>query len=180
MTTPLAPSQLAALPIHEHARTFPEMGQTELKELATDIHAHGLLEPITIYQRQILDGRNRLKAAAICNYAFKAADFVELDAKTDPLAFVISKNIHRRHLTTEQKRDLLATLIKHNPSKSNRQIGAEAGVSHHTVGDVRSELEATGQLAQLETTTGKDGKKRRTKAKSGSGKRSNDKAITYA
>jgi hypothetical protein len=180
------PTALAALPIHELARTFPTMGMVELKELASGIHAQGLLEPITIYQGQILDGRNRISAANMCGYAFKAADFVELDPKIDPLAFVINKNIRRRHLTTEQKRDLLATLIKLGPTKSNRQIGAEAGVSHHTVGDVREELEATGQVAQLETTTGKDGKKRRTKAKGGkpkgpgSGKRSNDKAITYA
>jgi hypothetical protein len=179
------PTALAALPIHELARTFPTMGMAELKELASGIHAQGLLEPITIYQGQILDGRNRISAANMCGYAFKAADFVELDPKIDPLAFVINKNIRRRHLTAEQKRALLATLIKADPSKSNRQIADEAKVSHHTVGDVRSELEATGQTAQLETTTGKDGKKRRTKRGGPpkgpkGGKRSNDKAITYA
>src|SRR5262249_31381065 len=46
-----------------------------------------------------------------------------------------------------------------------RQIADTAKVSHHTVGDVRSALETTGQIAQLETTTGADGKKRKKSGK---------------
>jgi hypothetical protein len=174
---------------HPLADKFPLMESDELRKLANDIVVNGLMEKITLYQGKILDGRNRYRACQLAatardkKFKFERTDFRDLRCDIDPLAFVISANIHRRHLTAEQKRDLLATLIKIDPSKSNRQIADEAKVSHHTVGDVREGLEATGQVAQLDATTGKDGKKRRTKAKGGGPKgkgKEKGKAITYA
>jgi hypothetical protein len=83
----------------------------------------------------------------------------------DPQAFVISANIHRRHLTPEQKRELIAKLLKADPTKSDRQIGETAKVDHKTVGKVRNEGEATGEIPQSDTRQGADGKKRKVKAK---------------
>jgi hypothetical protein len=169
---------------HPLADKFPLMERDDLLKLADDILVNGLHEPITLYQGKILDGRNRYRACKeLTTFKFVPAHFRELPRDLDPLAFVISANIHRRHLTAEQKRDLLATLIIIDPSKSNRAIAAEAKVSHVTVGAVRTEMETTGQIDQLETTTGADGKKRKRKGKGASPKgrkRSNDKAITYA
>jgi hypothetical protein len=79
---------------------------------------------------------------------------------TDPYAFVLSANIHRRHLTAEQKRELIAKLIKETPNKSDRQIANQTNVDHKTVGKTRSKLEATGEIPQLEKTVGSDGKSR--------------------
>ena len=55
----------------------------------------------------------------------KKGEHVEPQSGTDPYAFVISANIYRRHLTAEQKRDLIAKLLKADPSKSDRQIGRD-------------------------------------------------------
>ena len=44
----------------------------------------------------------------------------EIDAETDPYAYVLSANVHRRHLTAEQKRELIAKVLKAQPEKSNR------------------------------------------------------------
>ena len=74
-------------------------------------------------------------------------------------------HIHRRHLTTRQKHDIIATLLKATPDQSNRQIAESVKVSHHTVGDVRAKLESTGQIAQLDRTVGKDKKARKSKPK---------------
>jgi hypothetical protein len=81
----------------------------------------------------------------------------------DPLAYVVSANLHRRHLTAEKKREVIEQLLKGNPEKSNRQIAQTVKASPTTVGAVRSELEATVQIGQLMKTVGKDGKERPTK-----------------
>jgi hypothetical protein len=62
----------------------------------------------------------------------------------DPYAYVISANIHRRRLTAEQKRELIAKLLKVQPEQSNRQIAEKVKVDHKTVGSVRAEKESTG------------------------------------
>jgi hypothetical protein len=61
-------------------------------------------------------------------------------------AYIISKNIHRRHLTAEQRRALIAKLIKAQPEKSDRQVAKTAKVDHKTVAGVRSEIEGHGEI----------------------------------
>jgi ParB-like chromosome segregation protein Spo0J len=151
------------LPFHPLAEKFPLMEGDDLQKLADDISARGLLHQIVLHEGKILDGRNRYRAAALAKVTLAPKDFRELPASTDPRADVISANLHRRHLTAEQKRTLLAELIKIDPTKSNRQIAEEAKVDKNTVKSVRDGLEATGEIHQLEETTGKDGKQRKTK-----------------
>ena len=79
--------------------------------------------------------------------------FEQLPADVDPYAFVISTNIHRRHLTNEQKDELLKKLIKATPHLSNRQIGRKVGFSHPHVAKVRSELEKSGDVETVTTST---------------------------
>jgi DNA-binding transcriptional regulator YhcF (GntR family) len=55
--------------------------------------------------------------------------------------------------------------LKADPTQSNRQVAEQAKVSHVTVGAVRDELEATGQIDQLPATTGTDGKTRKRKTR---------------
>jgi hypothetical protein len=77
------------------------MTTEELDELVEDIREHGLLEPITLYEGQVLDGRNRLAA---CEQADVAPRFVEWDGNgSSPITFVISHNLYRRNLTPAQK-----------------------------------------------------------------------------
>src|SRR5262249_11798019 len=80
----------------------------------------------------------------------------------DPWAYVVSANIHRRHLTAKQRRELIAALLKANPERSNRQTATLTKADHKTVGGVRRELEGTGEIPQLNKTTGQDGKARPT------------------
>ena len=74
----------------------------------------------------------------------------------------MSANIHRRHLTAEQKRESIAKVLKAQPSKSNRTIAKQAKVDDKTVAVVRGKLEATAEIPQLTKTVGKDGKARTT------------------
>jgi hypothetical protein len=79
--------------------------------------------------------------------------------RVDPVTFVISKNTHRRHLTPEDKRDLIAKLVTAAPEKSNRQIAEMAKVDHKTVASVRAKKEARGEIPHVEARTDKKGRK---------------------
>jgi hypothetical protein len=161
------------LSFHPLADIFPLMEGAEFDALVADIKANGLRQRIVIFEGKILDGRNRYRAclAAGKRPLFRPANLAahELyafkDPAKDPVAFVISANIHRRHLTPEQKREIIAKLIKAQPEKSNRQIAKVAKADDKTVGAVRVELESTAEIPQLEKRVGKDGKARKQPAK---------------
>jgi hypothetical protein len=67
----------------------------------------------------------------------------------DPYVLACSLNIRRRHLTAEQKRDLIAKLVKATPEKSNRLIAHQVKVSHPTVAKVRKQLEQAGDVEKV-------------------------------
>jgi hypothetical protein len=132
---------------HPLADIFPLMEGEEFDALVVDIKAHGPVEPIVMHEGMILDGRNRYRA---CLDAGVQPTFTSFRGD-DPAAYVISANIHRRHLNAEQKRNLIAKLLKAEPTKSDRQIAQVAKVSPTTVGTVRSEMEAKGDVSKLDT-----------------------------
>ena len=53
---------------------------------------------------------------------------------------MLSVNAHRRHLTLEQKRELITKLLKAHPSMSDRAIARQVGVDNKTVGSLRRKL----------------------------------------
>jgi hypothetical protein len=68
----------------------------------------------------------------------------------DPVKFILSKNVYRRHLTPEQRRDAVARFIKADPKASDSSIAKALKVSDHTVADVRKESVPNSQNANLE------------------------------
>lgn len=93
--------------IHPAAELFPMMSGDELLKLAADISQNGQRDTIIRTRGAILDGRNRLKA---CEIAKVKPRFEEWSGK-DPEAYVISKNLHRRHLN-ESQRAMVAARLK--------------------------------------------------------------------
>lgn len=94
---------------HEYSRLFPTLSDADLQQLADDIRVHGLREPIVIDDNdEILDGRNREAACVIAGVEPVYQPFVGIDE--EKLAYVVSANIHRRHLTTSQRASVAAKL----------------------------------------------------------------------
>jgi hypothetical protein len=154
--------------VHPAADLFPMMSDDELKVLGADIKANGLKAPVIMYDdgtggQQLLDGRNRF-AAAVMVGVVPGAHVVSANATDpqlrcdDPYAYVISANIHRRHLTAEQRIELVAKLVKAQPTKSDRQIAKQASVSPTTAGKVRRDLEAKGDVSTVDTRTDTKGR----------------------
>jgi hypothetical protein len=88
---------------------------------------------------------------------YRNAVFV-VDSDIDPVEYVASVNIHRRHLTAEQKREVIAKLLKENPERSNRATAALVKVDDKTVGSVRREMEARAEIPHVEKTVDTKGR----------------------
>jgi hypothetical protein len=151
--------------IHPAAKLFPRMSADELKALGDDILRNGLQVPIALWAeladggKYVIDGVNRLDAMEMVGIPFdQMKGFQVMKPETDPYAFAISMNIERRHLTADQKRDLIAKVIKADPSKSDRQIAATVKASPTFVGKVRAEKEATGDVSTVDTRTDSRGR----------------------
>jgi hypothetical protein len=171
------------LPVHPAADLFPLMSPDELKVLGEDIKKNGLEVPIVLCPIDkrpffaLLDGRNRLDAMEAAGLPVGITTVnrdLTMDAtfqhtlvssKWDPYAYVLSANIHRRHLTTEQKRELIAKVLKAQPEKSDRAIAKVAKVDHKTVGSVRDDLVGRGEIPHVEAHTDTKGRKQPAKKK---------------
>lgn len=91
--------KIAGYETHPAANIFPMLDEPDLVALAEDIRAHGLRNPVVVIGSKVLDGRNRLAA---CDRIGIEATFVQFEGD-DPVAFVLSENLHRRHLNESQR-----------------------------------------------------------------------------
>ncbi|HEV7284038.1 MAG TPA: MT-A70 family methyltransferase [Kaistia sp.] len=94
-----APTPVGQLPFHPLANLFPLIEGEAFDDLMADIAANGLQEPIELLDGAILDGRNRYRAALVVGATIHTRQF----RGSDPLAYVISKNLHRRQLSQSQR-----------------------------------------------------------------------------
>jgi ParB-like chromosome segregation protein Spo0J len=123
---------------HPFANLFPMIEGKDFDQLRDDIAVQGILEPIRLYQGMILDGRNRYAAAKAAGHQFSLDDFVQWEGTVaEAEAWVISTNLHRRHLSAKQKQEMVRARIRKSPEMSNRQIAKLLGVSHTMVADER-------------------------------------------
>jgi len=148
------------LDIHPAAELFPLMSPDELRVLGENIKKHGLVFLVTLSQEmppRLVDGRNRLDALELIGDEVVSDGKLDcrlanyLNRGADPWTFAIAANIHRRHLTAEQRRELIAKLIKAAPEKSSRQIAKMVGASTTTATKVREDLVERGDVSRMDT-----------------------------
>lgn len=148
-------------PFHEAAEIFP-LDDGNIGDLAKDIRKNGLLVPIETLDGKILDGRRRWLACKKLGIE-PATRTVSVD---DPVAYVLSLNLHRRHLTTSQRAMIGARAKKMydeqakerqrlscgrgqkgqkkvtdlNIGQSRDHVGAKVGVAGPTIDDAKKVL----------------------------------------
>jgi hypothetical protein len=154
--------------VHPAADLFPMMTDIELDELAADIAKHGLQQKIVWLMSpngpdQLLDGRNRVAAIyriADCDRREELLETIRFPKgknshaflqHPDPHAYVASANLHRRHLTADQKRDVVAALLKANPNRSDRATAKIAHIDGKTVASIRADLERRAEIPHVDT-----------------------------
>jgi hypothetical protein len=97
------------LPIHPYAEFFPPLSSPEFDRLCDEIAHDGLQEEIVIHEGHVLDGWHRYLACLVNQVTPRFRPYA--GECGSPLAFVIAKNVPRRHLTTSQ-RALVAARLK--------------------------------------------------------------------
>jgi len=104
---------------HPLADLIPPMDDEDYAKLRDDIKENGLLEPITLYEGMILDGRHRYQ---VCGEL--AIDCPTRDYKGDtPAQYVISLNVNRRHLTTTQRTAIALAAVPHYEKEARERQG---------------------------------------------------------
>lgn len=146
---------MSAPEAHPLALKFPQMNHKDFDALVADIKANGQREPILIFEGRILDGRHRARACAQLGIAPITKEFDGDEAAAALLAD--SLNVHRRHLTRDQRRELIVAELKRDPSQSDRAIAEKARVDNKTVAAVRATAEVGEEIPHQEKRVGKDG-----------------------
>jgi ParB-like chromosome segregation protein Spo0J len=152
---------MTELKLHPACDVWPAMPESELAELAADIKTRGLLDPITMFDGQILDGRNRALACERANIEPRTVPY-EGD---DPIGFVVAKNKHRRHLSCVERAMIAAEIanlrLGHNqyvkvgpfrrgPSVTQAQAAKLMEVSETTLQAARAvQLHAADHIATM-------------------------------
>jgi len=128
---------------HEIADLFPLIYGDEFQLLCGDIKKEGLNHPVVLLDDKILDGRNRYRA---CVKVDIEPTFEEFKGG-DPLAFVLSENLHRRHLTTTQRAALAAEVanIEFGQYLGNQYESGVGKIAHPTSNKEASGLFQVGE-----------------------------------
>jgi DNA-binding Lrp family transcriptional regulator len=159
-----------------------ELGKDIIKNGLTSPIAVCIDSPTDRESVQLVDGRNRLDAMELAGLHFKLKwnsktdlphlrwkdpDGVSLDPFSpvhvimpeQVLAYVISANLRRRHLSIEDKDRLIVQLLKGDPTKSNRQVAKLTDTSHPHVAKVREQAEKSGDVETVTTSIDTTGRK---------------------
>ena len=107
---------------HPLADLFPMLDDKSaaFEALVDDIRERKQQEPVWLYEGKILDGRNRYQACQRLGREIQVRDY----AGDDPIGFVLSANLHRRHLDESQRAMVAGKLSK-----------LELGANQHTKGE---------------------------------------------
>ncbi|PRY07050.1 ParB N-terminal domain-containing protein [Paraburkholderia sp. BL25I1N1] len=132
-----------SLELHPLCTLFPRLEGVEFESLKADIEANGQLQPIVLHDGMILDGGNRYRACVELGIEPLTSDMDLGDY--DLLSYVLSVNLHRRHLTPGQHAAIVAAATDWlnsqtvgrpvNPATLPDSLGQAATLPLETVAD---------------------------------------------
>lgn len=99
--------------VHEAAELFPMLEGEEYERLKADIKEHGVQADMIFYDGKLIDGRNRYRACMELGInPDHYSGELDVDLIDDPVALVLSLNLHRRHLSTSQRAMIAGKIAK--------------------------------------------------------------------
>ena len=139
---------------HPAAELFPLLEGAEFEALVADVKVNGLREAIWLdTEDRILDGRNRYRA---CDEVGVEPRFRTYEGD-DPVGFVLSQNLHRRHLN-ESQRAMIAAQMADMPQGARTDLSPEGGrLSQADAAALRGVGKRTVERAKIVLTQGGGG-----------------------
>jgi len=135
---------------HPLSSSFPAMESEAFRALVDDIRTHGQRDIATLCDGMVIDGWHRFKACEELGIPCRFEEFSGIDA----VAFVRSKNQHRRHYSKSQQAAIEVSLTtwaeSHRPNKgepsspfsTNKEIAERAGTTERTIQQAKRAHEA--------------------------------------
>ena len=133
--------------LHPLCTLFPRLDGNEFNALKEDIKQNGLRQPIVLKDGMILDGGNRYRA---CVEAGIEPKFVEFDGD-NIVSFVLSVNLHRRHMTPGQQAAIVASAqdwSKANSHGGDRKSDQSKAIDFDTV-EKRAAASGVSRITQM-------------------------------
>jgi hypothetical protein len=128
---------------HPLSALFGDMPEAEFAELVADVKANGVRECGYLYEGKVVDGWNRFQAALKAKKQMRFEDY----RGSDPIGFVLGKNLHRRHLTPIQRATIVVSC--HEWATGGRpKTGPSDPVSETTASQQVSKPATNEQMAQ--------------------------------
>jgi len=152
-------TSLGGYKVHPVADLFPLLEGEEFDALVESFREIGQQEPIWIRKGVLLDGRNRLRASMKVRRPCAVREWKGHEDNIVP--FIIGANIHRRHLTAAQRREINQKLRTEGHS-----IRAISQLTKTPRSTVARDVSHVGQLTKPPTVTGLDNRTRTSKPKS--------------
>jgi hypothetical protein len=106
----LEPDELDKLKPHPLADLFPALTGDDYLQVFANVGTHGVTNPITLLEGEILDGRMRVGIARQLRMSVPVIRFEDIGYTGSPLDYAIAQNVYRGHYTTGQ-RSMIASKV---------------------------------------------------------------------
>ena len=123
---------LFTMPVHPVAAMVPRIEGESFEMFKRSIQDEGQRERIATWHGSVIDGRNRL-AACLALGIMPQSNEMEFENEAECVEYIISRNIHRRHLTDDQRKMIMAELVtkkQGDPEILGVAIAAVARMGH--------------------------------------------------
>ena len=144
---------IGGYPVHPAAQLFPLLEGDEFETLVESIQRNGQRDPVVLHNGVLLEGRNRLHA--VLALTERGHDIVLRTDEWSPrpgesaAQFIADKNLHRRHLTDDQKMQIALDLLP----MIERETEAAQKASRIQPGEVRNPTGGKSVKANAESPT---------------------------
>jgi phage N-6-adenine-methyltransferase len=137
---------------------LPTLAHDDYAALKADIAERGVMVAVEYDEEgNVIDGHHRIRICeelGISDWPRIVRSYADDAAKRTQARRL---NLARRHLDQAARRALIEDELRDRPERSDRQVAAELGVDHKTVGATRERLEHRGEIPHHETRVGRDG-----------------------